>query len=179
MNNTLISTRSGPIQPIYAANVTTNASAIANPADTFVDPTGDGVLDFGHYGVMAANDLLLVPYGVGTATNTFLLSVFAWDLVPGNQGTAQSAWTAYLLASFTCTLCTAAGLAGATVDATQLYCGTIAVVVGNAGVDVDVISPTGNLKASIMMDVKGAKKVTVRLDRNGSATSCNTLARRM
>lgn len=176
----VIKTQSSEVSRVAATNITTAGTSIANPACTAAGPTGDGIILMGSpSGAYSSNGLLLVPFGVGSATNTFLMSVFAWDFV--HPKTAQNAgmWVAWLLASFTCTLCTVAGLAGGEVDATQLFCDTITLGKGNANVSNEIVSPTGNVIASIVLDTKGAKRVQTSFVINASATSCNTLYRKL
>ncbi len=129
-------------------------------------------------GSTAPNGLLLVPYGAGSSTNTFLMNVYGWTPTKGENG-AKPLWVAIELATFTCTLCTVPGLAGADVNASQLLCGTIALGVGNANVSNEILSPTGNVVAHILLDVKGAKLVEIRFGTGSSATSCNCLYKRI
>jgi len=162
------------------ADVTT--SSITEPSPTATTPTGDGVLSIGGgetgQGGKVSNGLLIVPYGVGSATNTFSMKIYGWRSVRQRQGATTPIiplWVPYLLASFTCTLCTLAGVAGTPVDNTHLFCGTITLGVGNANISNEIISPTGNVMASIILDRKGSQLVEVRFGTGGSATSANCL----
>ncbi len=178
MENVRVVTAAAEMNRVLVTNSTTNASAIANPADSEHAPTL-GVIPMGQGGQTASNGLQFLPYGAGVATNTFLMSVFAWDLIHAYDDGNVPYWTAWPLATFTCTLCTLTGKAGSDVNASQLYCGTIALVIGNANISNEIISPTGNMKASITMDAKGCQLVQVLFDRNDSATSANALWRRI
>jgi hypothetical protein len=104
--------------------------------------------------------------------------VYQWDMVFSHAGNAPL-WVPSLLASFTCTLCTQAGVAGTDVDNTQLFCGTIALVAGNANISNEVLSPTGNVIAHIIVDAKGAQYVETRFGTGSSATSCNCLSKKL
>lgn len=195
-----IDVRSSDLAPVYpAANVTTAGTSIANPADTFTDPIHAtlGYIDMSAGGVLTSNGLILVPFGTDTATETFLMSIFAVDRIGSNGSGTKPSWTSYLLCSFTCTLASTAipGLAGSTVPATggvggspasgtQLYCGTIigggaAGGVGNTNISNEILSPTGNVKASILVDTKGARFVRILLAINASSVSANCLYRRV
>lgn len=176
----LIETRSGPLRKLYAANVTTAGTSIANPADvkalpSFVDT---GLIEMGPVGGPGANGLELIPFGTDTAAQTFLMSVFALDMVSKGDANEDS-FAHYLLCSFTCTLCTSAGLANTAVNASQLYCGTITLGVGNANVDNVITSPTGNIRASVRVDTGGATWARVLLAINASAVSANVLYRKV
>ena len=159
---------------LLSANDTTAATSIANPADTQVEPT-TGVILLGKGKLLTANGLKFLPFGTDTATETFLMSVFAWDYINPKAAQNSGRWTAWPLATFLCTLCTLAGSAGGEVDNTNLYCDTITEVIGNANVSNEIISPTGNMKASVILDVKGANLVQVLFARNSSSVSANTL----
>lgn len=175
----LISTRSTAINPVRGTNSTTAGVAIANPADKLTIPSGDGVIQFGDYGTKGPNGLQLIPYGVGSDTNTFLMSVFAWDIIPGVQGTSVDSWTAWLLAAFTCTLTTLTGAAGGRLGTSNRYCDTIALTEGNANVSNEIISPEGDVKASIILDGKGARFIEILFAMNSSSTSANCLYREL
>ncbi len=178
-----IDTRSSHFMSAYTTNVTTAGTSITNPAATTTAPVPGpttGIIQMGDQGMMSANGLELIPFGVGTATNTFLLSVFALDAVKAlDPTTNKTLWFYWPLATFTCTLCTYAGVANTDVNASQLFCGTITLGVGNANVSNEIVSPTGNLVASITLDTKGAKYVYLALAMNNSATSANCLFRRL
>lgn len=174
----LIETTSSHLSRVSAADSVVAGTSIANPADRYDAPSGDGIIKMGSGGVLTSNGLLLIPYGTDTAAQTFLMSVFAWDHEKSKAGN-KDLWTAYLLASFTCTLCTLAGLAGTDVDASHLYCGTITLGVGNANVSNEIISPTGNVKASIILDAKAPRLIEVKFARNSSAVSMNCLYRKL
>src|SRR5438105_2097653 len=94
---------------------------------TGVTTAGDGVIAMGEQitsggaGGMTANSLMLVPYGAGTATQTYTLKVYGWRRTIPMGGTAGGSgpcpiWIPFLLCSFTITLGTAPGLAGSDVN---------------------------------------------------------------
>lgn len=170
-----IDTRAGPFAITNpTANIT--AASITNPVPTLTEPTGDGVLNIGSpEGGITPNGLLIIPYGVGTATNTFTMNVYGWRHTSGYGG-AQKLWVPYMLASFTCTLSTTTGVAGADLVVASKLCDTIALITGNANISNEIISPTGNAVAHIILSGKGSTKVEFRFGTGSSATSCNALA---
>lgn len=167
--------------PFFLARPTANATAtsITKPVPTLTKPTGDGVFDLGgrQEGSISAPGLVLMPYGAGAATNTFSMAVYGWRSTLGSGG-AYRLWVPALLASFTCTLGTAPGLAGADVNASQLFCDTITLAAGNANISNEILSPTGNEPAHIILDGKGFTLIECRFGTGSSATSCNSLVTR-
>lgn len=179
MSHVVIETPSNNFHIVNTTDVTT--SSVTEPVPTVVKPSGTGVIEMGFNGGVAPNGVMLVPYGVGSATNTFTLKVYGWRPTLGAQGTVlkDPLWVPFLLASFTCTLCTKTGVTSSDIDATHLFCDTIVLVTGNANVSNEIISPTGNVIANIIMDVKGVKLLELRYATGGSATSANCLAAEM
>jgi hypothetical protein len=161
---------------VTTASITFPLPATSSPVGVGV-ASGDGVIPLGAGGSLAPNGLQIVPFGAGSSTNTFSMNVYGWREVRGPAvavGTVNL-YVAYVLATFTCTLCTVPGLANTPVNASQLFCGTIALVAGNANISNEVVSPTGNTVAHVIVDVKGSKWVEVRFGTGSSATSCNAL----
>jgi hypothetical protein len=66
-------------------------------------------------------------------------------------------------------------LAGTDVNASQLFAGTITMNIGNANVSNEVLSPTGNQIAHIMLDIKGSDYIQLLFSTNSSSTSNNAL----
>lgn len=168
-----IDTRSEQFVITNSANST--ATSITFPVPTTTMPSGDGIIQVGQGGSTAPNSLMLVPYGAGTAAQTFLMNAYGWRRTTGLGGKIPI-WVAVELATFTCTLATPPGLTDCDVNASQLFCGTITLGVGNANVSVEIVSPTGNVIAHIVLDAKGSQLVELRFSTNSSATSCNCLA---
>ncbi len=174
----LIDTRSEFMALTNSADSTTAGTTIANPADVYLPPSGDGVINMGAGGSLTANGIKFTPFGAGVATNTFLMAVFAWEHVKSKAGSKEQ-WHADLLAAFTCTLCTLTGLAGCDVDASHLYCDTITETSGNPNVSNEVVSPTGNVSAHILVDSKAPRLIQVLFALNNSATGANSLFRKL
>lgn len=174
-----IDTRSSPLFKVRETNDTT--ASITFPVPRLTEPSGEGIINMGQGGGDSSNGLMLIPFGAGSATNTFSMNCYAWTPTLGvtDHATLVPLWVATVLGTFTCTLSTVPGLATSYVNASQLFCGTIVLVVGTQNVSNEVISPTGNTVAHILLDTKGSKLVEIRFGTGASATSCNCLARRM
>ncbi len=184
MADTAILTSSTPLFRSNATNSTTAGSAPTNPAWTKTKPTGDGVIDMGQMGsadgAYSRNGLLLLPYGVGSGQN-FLMTAFAWDVMKAKIAGNKDLWVAWPLAAFACTLNALHGLADTDVGLSDLGVGTITLTsgFGNANVSNEIVSPTGDFQASIVLDTKGAKLVELRFAMNSAATSANCMVRRI
>lgn len=190
----LLETLSGRMQ-VTNPDGNSTATSLSNPTASVTSPdkrdptTGvsattngitNGVILCGAGGASAPNGLLIIPFGAGSPTNTFILWAYGWKRTgaTGSSGLPQAIWIPFVLASFTCTFGNRTGVANTPVDASQLFCGTIALASafsGNANVSNEVVSPTGNTVGHILLDVKGSEFVEFRFDRNSSATSCNAL----
>jgi hypothetical protein len=149
-----------------------------------VTTAGDGIIAMaeqisqGGFGAMTANGLMLIPYGAGSATQTYTLKCYGWRRTLGKGETAAGLWVPFLLASFTVTLGTAPGIAGTDVNASQLFATTIALVTGNANVSNEIVSPGSNVIGHITLDAKGVQYIETRYAMV-SATSGNCLVAKM
>lgn len=171
-----IDERTGPFQVAFpTANST--AASIVEPVPTLARPSGDGVVDFhSEFGGVAATRILVLPFGAGSSSNTCLLNLYGWKVLPPHGTNQNAIWVPFFLSSYTVTLCTVPGLANTDLNASQLMAGTIvAVKGGTAGVDYSIMSPTGNSVASLWQKTNGASIISVVTGLNSSATSVNAL----
>ncbi len=188
----LLDTRTGSLTLLLGTNSTRTGTAVAQPPDQLATPAPVatagaevGIVPFGAIDGPpgegpTANGLVLFPFGTDTAAQTFLIGVFGWECIKGDQASVQDSWHASFLASFTCTLATnAKGLAGTRVNASQFYAGTITVLAGNANVSCEAVSPNGDMAGCVRVDAMGAQFVDVRFYRNSSAVSANALYRKV
>jgi hypothetical protein len=172
-----IDIRSAPLRITNAVDVT--AATVTLPVPTATKPSGDGVIDMGTDGGMTASGLFLQPYGTGSATNTFSMSVYGWRQVTPRLTQGNGLWVYTTLATFTCTLGTQTGVANSPIDNTHLFVTTIALVIGNANISNEVLSPGDNTPAHITLLAKGCTLIEVRFGTGSSATSCNCLVSRI
>jgi hypothetical protein len=150
-------------------------------AHTVTEPTGDGVIDMCKNGVLSANVLYVLPYGTGDENDEFALRVFAVSRLPGGGSSAlKDLWVYSLVAEFTpCVMSASVGVLNGALGATARFCDTLTMTVGNANVSNEIISPTGDLAASITVDMKGAQKAVLRFNAGtGSPTGMNALVRK-
>jgi hypothetical protein len=175
----LIDTRSVKFNRFLSTNATTVGTSITQSPPQKLKPACNqttGIIDLAHGGPTSGNGIIILPYGTDTATETFLLELYAWGRVAPKIGQLAEVWMSFLLAAYTCTLCTYhCGIAGGEVDENQLAVGTIVQTIGNANVSSEVISPAGNKQASIILDTKGAELVEPKFAINGSSVSCNAV----
>jgi len=173
----LLETLSQPLKKALATNST--ATSFASKVDTLTEPTGDGVHAAGILAGVSQNAVVVYPFAVASANDTFSMRVIGWHKVLLSTGVAQ--WVPVVLAELACTVGAATGVAGGAEVATELYADTITIVgtTANAGVDIDVVSPANDTKASATIDLKGAQKFEFTFDNTRSGTSFNTLFRQI
>ena len=148
---------------------TGNSAAQATSSAVF-DLTGD-------FGGAAPNAVVIKPYGAGSNNNTFSLRIIGWAKIDeGDPATVE--WDPTVLVELAVTLSsTPIGLAGRVIVATDLFADTIALTTGNDDVSCDIVSPTGDVAAHAVADLKGFTKLEVTFTTGGSATNCNALIR--
>lgn len=137
--------------------------------------TGNSVIDClngAAHGAGVPNAVKLVFYGTGNDDTTFSVRLIGWNQIGDDVNT--NIWVPIILAEFGCTLSATVGIAGRTVVATERFVDTISVITGNAGVGMDVVSPTAEEIASAVIDLKGAQKIELSYDMTG-ATGANAL----
>lgn len=139
---------------------------------TGTEPTGAGVHDIhGGVGIMQ-NGMIVVPFGIGSDNHTFDMRIIGWRCVGRNAATAI--WVPVIIAQLAVTLSAAVGIAGKTILNTERFADTLALTTGNDDVSIDVVSPTGDVIAHAVVDLKGFSKVEFTFDL-GSGTDCNCL----
>lgn len=124
-----------------------------------------------------ASNARIIPFGVGSATQTFSVRVIGWsDAQPVAGSSNLPLWVPTILCEYLCTLSTVVGVADSAVLSTEKFCDTIALVSnrGTDGQDTTKFSPTNNLIAHFLVDLKGAKKVELCYS-VGTNTDCNAL----
>jgi hypothetical protein len=126
------------------------------------------------------NRAMIVPFGTGSDTNTFLMRVLGWYRIKTRTtgfNPNTDLWVPVPLAQITCTLSLQVGIAGMVNIETERFCDTLAIgtTTANQGVSIDVVSGANDLTAHLIIDLKGAQKMELTFDRNSSATACNAL----
>ena len=138
---------------------------------TATEPSGNGVIDLGGPGASAVvqNGILIVPYATAGDDDTFSVRVIGWRKL-GNAP-ATLLWVPVVLAELACTASQAVGVAGRLVVATERFADTITLVTGNEDISIDIVSPTGNVIAHALADLKGFKKVELTFDSTAAGTT--------
>ena len=164
----------------HATNYSTNGYPTRIP--TVTQPSGDGVIAFGHTGEYSPANLILVPYGAGSATNTFSLQVLGWRAT--KLGIGAPLCIPVSLGTYAITLGSGTGVAGADLTTAALFATTITMTggptfetSGAAPVVLDwcQISPGSNAIGMISCASFGFRFLEVIYTTGGSATSCNAL----
>ena len=154
----------------YAKVLGTNSTSTNYPSRvaTATEPTGAGVLDMSVGNGLSREKLVLIPYGQDEADKTLKMMVLGWQIV-------SDLWVPVSLCELTCTLCNKTGVAAKSVLNTEFFCDTLALTAGYSTTACEVNTPTGDVIAHAVVNVKGYAKVEVIFDRNSSATSANAL----
>lgn len=138
--------------------------------------TSQDVYDLVAMGLSPSN-ARIIPFGTGSATNTFSVRVIGWiDSQPVAGSSNAVLWVPTVLCEYLCTLGTAVGVANAAVLDTEKFCDTISLVAnrGTDGQDTTKASPTNNLVAQFLVDLKGSKRIELCYS-VGTNTDCNAL----
>lgn len=121
---------------------------------------------------LVQNRLLLVFFGTGNEDTTFAARVLGWRRLGTDDET--DLWVPVELAEVACTLSATVGVAGTGVVATERFADTITLVAGNDDISMEIVSPTGDEIAHVVLDLKGFQKFEVQYDMTG-ATDGNCL----
>lgn len=172
----------GPFQKARSVNQT--STSFSNPAPQAADPLGDagtatGAAVFengGPAGAAGQNSLLVMPYGAGSATNTFSARLWGWRQLGSDP--QLSLWVPCLLFEIACTLSTFTGTGSLIVSSSERFADTITLTTGSTNA-VDVVSPTGNLPAHVLADIKGFQRWQLSFSTGSSATNGNALVAKL
>lgn len=166
----------GPYAPLvraYTANQTaypTEATLLA--ANLAVDGVADGLFVFNTVtGIASGDRIWVMPFGVGTAAQTFKTAVVLF------HKTATGLYVPTGACEFTCTLGALVGQAGYEVGTGEKFCDVISSPVkGTAGVDCQQLAPVAGTAGGFWVDRKAAHAFALRFTiAGGSATSGNAL----
>lgn len=145
----------------------TDASSFPSKVPTTTEPTTTAI-DVTR-GDTTYNNILILPYGVGSDNNTMLIRLIGWKKI----GTL---WIPVPILEATCTLSAVVGVSGAEVSNTERFADTITFQSWvNSNISAEVVQPTGDIIGHILADIKGFSKIEFVFHRNSSATSCNAL----
>ena len=173
-----------------ARSVNQSSGSFVSKVPTTTEPTGDAgnatgtsIIELVPPGTQGGggcvqNLVRIMPYGTGSATNTFSMRIIGWSKLPSSSPPQKpDLWVPVVLAELLCTLSSVTGVAGSDVDNTQLFAGTIAIVgtSGNPGVSLDIVSPANSVIAHVVADMKGFQKLELSFSTGSSATDCNAL----
>jgi hypothetical protein len=166
-----------------ARSVNQTSAAFVAKIPTITEPTGDAgtatgasVIELSKDGQYSQNAVMLLAYGTNADENTLSSRVIGWRYVgTADDLGANRLWIPVLLAELLWTTGTASGAVGGVLVANQLFADTVSITTGNANVSVEILSPTNNLIAWAIVDLKGFQKLEISFQTGGSATDCNAL----
>lgn len=152
----------------YVSKVPTNTEPAADGGSS---ATASAAINVGRG--YTQNSCFFVVYGTGADNNTCNVRLIGWRTIGSNVETLL--WVPVILCDLACTLSAAVGVAGKAVVATERFADTIAVTTGSLGTSLDVVSPTGDVIAHAVADIKGFSKIEFSFNTNSSATDVNAL----
>lgn len=165
-------------QKAASANLTSSTftPSSGGKLPTTTKPSGSKVFDLRagslglHIGWSVSKYLQLIPYGVGSDTNTFSMRIWGWS----QTNDATEIWVPQLLIEVSCAISTGTDFANITAGN---YCvDTITVVAGDAAAS--IISPANDTPGSLLLHLRGCELFEFDFDMTG-ATSANCLWRVM
>lgn len=158
-----LSTTPNNFQKAYLTSpAPTNESGLTPLALT---PPTVGVLDASH-----ANLAKLVFFGTGNADTQFYAHVYAYSPVLGLA--TNTLWIPTLICKVLCTLSATVGVAAAIVLDTERFCDSIQLIEGDP--TVKIAGDVDNRIASLVVDMEGARMLSVRFSTTGLALPAST-----
>lgn len=180
-----------------AFGTNTTSSAFTSIIPTITEPTavnpgesGSGIFNLAPGGCDSIPDAMLVYFfGAGADNDTFDVRLWGWDRIGSVQGTML--WTPSPIASFTCTLSQAVGIAAADIINTDRFVDTIVVnaiapqpFIPNVNATpaaeyfgtIKINSPANNFRGFAIVPLLGYEKIQFDFDMTG-ATNGNALFR--
>jgi hypothetical protein len=173
MPNTSLYTASTVFRKVLTSN-SANA-AYATKIDVVALPTSAGYINLasGSAGDYTPNSVLFKFYGTNSDNQTGNCRVYG--LRPCQDSTGTLSYTHVLLGEWAFTLSAAlTGVAGGLVGASEYYADTVTRTYGIENVSDQLLSPTGDVPAQVLMDAKGHSVLFVEF-KVGTATNLNAL----
>jgi hypothetical protein len=143
----------------------------------FFDISGNKSSGLGDVG---QNAFKIIPYGVGSNTNTFSFRAFGWRRhkhVDPQNGYVPL-WLPEFFGEWLCTLDSSIpGVTGAIVDSTNYFCSTVALTNPAAATSGMLLMNPGTtgLIGSVLIDFQGCKIGQLEFSTGSSATNANAL----
>lgn len=161
-----------------------NSSSFASKIPTITEPVNDGVIDLLNNGILVSKKIKLWPILLGSDNDVSSMRVIGWHSVL--LDTFTTLWFPTPIGEYVCTACGAVGVAGAAVLNTERFCDTITpvakmtrdrvIAAGTAiNSDYEIMSPTADLIAHIIMPIKGFQKLEFTFDQTTGTPTQNVL----
>lgn len=171
-----------PVRRLRTTNE--NASGFASKIPTVTEPTNDGVLNLTSSGILVVQNIKLWPILLGSENDVSSMRIIGWHRILLDGSTTL--WMPTPIGEFVCTASATVGVAGAAVVATERFCDTITpvakmtrdqvIAAGTAiGSNYEVMSPTVDLIAHIIMPLSGFEKIEVTSDQTTGTSTFNVL----
>lgn len=165
---------------------TTNESAtsFASKIPTVTEPVNDGVINLVVSGVLIAKRIMVWPLLLGADNDVASFRFIGWNRAL--QDSKTTLWVPTVFAEFVCTASACVGIAGAAALETERFADTIVPVAARtrdqkiaAGTSIgslyEILSPTGDLAAHIILPLTGFEKIELTSDETTNTPSVNAL----
>lgn len=177
------------LQKAWTTNA--NTSSFASKVPTITEPTNDGVINLAADGILIPQKMIIHPYGVGADDDAFDMKIIGWSCIKSTTP-QTNLWVPAPIATFTCTISTAVGVAGAPVLNTERFADTIVMKTAvtqplytnqNATPATEysgsilIRSPADNTIGTIEMPLFGFQKLEFMFDQTTNTPTMNCLVR--
>lgn len=162
------------LRKAVSANAT--SATFTGKTPTTTKPSGTGVWDMLaeatglHLSRSLSKFINLIPYGVGSDTNTFSMRIWGWS----KTNDTTPVWIPQLLTEVSCAIST--GTSFANLTASNYCVDTITTVAGDT--NAQIITPANDIPGSLLLHMRGCELIEFDFDMTG-ATSANCLWRVM
>lgn len=160
-----------PYTKCLAANTTAASFAARIPTATMPADGESALLDSRVFTPIERDSTVrIMPFAAGADDGTCQVRIIGWGRTEGSG----ALWMPVIICTATCTLCTAVGVAGKDVVATDRFCDAIVPVATTGGI---AVTPgvTANTPAVLIVDISGYQKYELQFNINASATNVNAL----
>ncbi len=178
-----------PVQRLRAVNE--NASGFVSKIPTITEPTGGGttatgaaVLELTKNTLHVPKRMKLWPILLGSSNDVSSMRMIGWHRV--TLAGLTTLWLPTIIGEWVCTAGAAAGIAGAAVLDTELFCDTIVPVAARTrdqviaagtslGSQYEVLSTVGDLIAHLIVPIAGFEKLEFVSDQTTGTSTFNVL----
>jgi hypothetical protein len=175
--------QTGPVRKaLLAGNSNQATGSYVSRIPTVTEPIQDGVIDLWQQSAIVQRHVMVIPYGLGTVDDTFLMRILAWRLIGDYDTPKGDLWIPTVIGEYGCTLGALTGVAGAPILNTELFVdaititseGTYTAVTTRTGAT-RIYAPGDDLVAHLVVCLDGAQKVEFLFQQSTNTPTMNAL----